>query len=385
MSQTGQSSGLQLGRIGGVPLILTWSWALVAVFLVWIYLPSLARAWPDVPDSARLVMVLGLVACLFVSVLVHELAHGLAGRAVGVRPREYVMTFWGGHTSFDQPMPRPAALAVISASGPVANLALAGAVYLAGLLANPAAPLAGQRPSYLVLVASFAIWINLFVGIFNLIPGAPLDGGGLVEALVWAATGRRQRGLMAAGVTGLVTAVGIVVWGVWRQTQSAGYESALWPVLIALLVGQGAYAALRQGRALDRFEAFSVAGLSMAAVALPQSTNLAGAQATLAGGGQATWVVVTDSQGQPCGVISPQAMAAVPADQRAELSLDAVMQALPGPWAVDQAAKGLDALRALAIPAQQVAYLPVVSGREVVGVLEMAKVRRIAGIGQASP
>ena len=189
------------------------------------------------------VVALGFVVLLFASVLVHELAHGLMARARGQQPREFVLTLWGGHTAFGGATPTPASSALIAVVGPIANLLLA-----AGFLAVAQ----GVETNSLVgLLVWSGCLTNAFVGLFNLVPGLPLDGGFLLEAAVWAVTKNRHTGTVAAGWVGRVVAVGVFAWALVLplvQGRQPEIYDVVWAALIGAFLWSGASAAVRGGR-----------------------------------------------------------------------------------------------------------------------------------------
>ena len=133
------------------------------------------------------------------SVLCHEAAHAVVARRCGYAVERVVVNLWGGHTAFSTPAPSPGRSALVSISGPIANalLALAGWALLGTV---------GYDVPWLLLSA----WTlsNAFVAVFNLLLGLPLDGGYLVDALVWRVTGRRSAGMIAAGWGGRIVTLG---------------------------------------------------------------------------------------------------------------------------------------------------------------------------------
>ena len=147
---------------------------------------------------------LAFAVLLGLSVLVHELAHAGAARAFGWQVREIRLTLMGGHTTFDAAREAPGRSALVSLAGPAANLVLAllGAILLGSL--DP-----GGLPRLVVELVTTA---NLLVGAFNLLPGLPLDGGRVVESLVWAVTGSETRGTVVAAWCGRVISVLVVLW-----------------------------------------------------------------------------------------------------------------------------------------------------------------------------
>lgn len=158
---TARSPGWRIGRVGSAPLYLAPSWLVVAAILTVVFLPTV-RAWaPELSGIAAVGAALCFPLGLFVSVLAHELAHGAMATALKVQVREYVVTFWGGHTSFSAGTLTPGSSAAISFAGPLANLVLGG---LGWILLQP---MSAGLPA--VIVASLT-WSNLVVAAFTCFP-----------------------------------------------------------------------------------------------------------------------------------------------------------------------------------------------------------------------
>jgi Zn-dependent protease len=346
-----KSQGFTVGRIGGAPVILTWSWILVALILTSAYRPQLERVMD--PGQA-LAVAAGFVLLLFGSVFLHELAHGWAATRRGIGVREYALTFFGGHTAFTRPMPSPGVSAWVAVAGPAANAALAAAFWVA-YQALPAGV-----PGMLAYSAAFA---NAFVGAFNLVPALPLDGGALLEALAWRISGKRAVGSVVAGWVGVAAGVALMGWGVVRSRQS--WSDALWPFLIGVFVAQGAWASVRRGKSTLKADAVTLAGLVRPAAAVPHDAMIAAAIPLLA---KVPFGIVTE-RGNPVGYVDGTALGAVPERLRAETPVDAVMVALPRGAALDSSLTGVDLLTAVAPYAQTAPLLPVLDGRRVVGVV----------------
>ncbi|MDR3202383.1 MAG: site-2 protease family protein, partial [Bifidobacteriaceae bacterium] len=277
------SRGFTIGRIGGSPVVVTWSWLIVAALLTTLYQSQLAEAM----GTGRAIGIAGaFVALLFGSVFLHELAHGWAARRRGIGVREYALTFFGGHTAFTRTMPNPGAAGLVAFAGPAANAALAVGF---GLLERAlpdglAAALSGS-----------AAWANGFVAVLNLIPALPLDGGALLEAAVWRLTGRRASGTLAAGWVGVAAGGGLALWGM----ASAGrdWTGSIWWVIVGLWVAEAAWSSVKAARGSAALEAVAVAGLARPAAALDHRAPVIAALPALTG---KQYVVVTE-RGLPVG------------------------------------------------------------------------------------
>ena len=198
-----RSKGIVIGRVAGAPVIVTRSWFLAAIVLTILFLPTVQGLAPHLGAGAYLVAFV-FVLLLFGSVFLHEAAHALVARARGQNVTELAITIWGGHTAYTGGLGRPLDGFLVAVVGPLTNLVLAGGFWVA-FQASPVM----NVPTLLLWAGAVS---NAFVGVFNLLPGLPLDGGQILESLVWAVTGKRNRGTIAAGWVGRVVAVGVLLW-----------------------------------------------------------------------------------------------------------------------------------------------------------------------------
>lgn len=338
-------ASVRLGTIAGAPVRLSWSWLLIAAVITLAFGPQIQRALPAIGGGAYAVA-LGYAVLLALSVLVHEAAHALTGRAFGQRTEEIALTLWGGHTQFRSPSARPLDTVLTAMAGPAANLVLAGLAHLAAR--------AVPGPSVPALLLEVTVWANLLLAAFNALPGTPLDGGRMVESAVWAATGSRARGVEAAGWAGRVVAVGVLA-AVLGPPTLAGRAPDLFVVLlvawVALTLWRGADDAVRHGRWSRRLETLRLEQVEAPAIALPEHLSVAEALAQADGGRRA--VVAVDGAGRPRGVLDLTAAAGLTPARRTTTALAAVAVAL-APEAVlvrdDVPAAGPDLAARLADP-----------------------------------
>ncbi|KRD45397.1 peptidase M50 [Cellulomonas sp. Root930] len=323
-----RSSGWVIGRAVGAPIILAPSWLIAAVVLTLIFAPTV-RARSENLGGLVYVVALGFVVLLFASVLVHELAHGLMARARGQQPREFVLTLWGGHTAFGGATPTPGSSALIAVVGPIANLVLAGG-FLAVAQGVDARSLVG------LLVWSGCL-TNAFVGLFNLVPGLPLDGGYLLEAAVWGATKNRHTGTVAAGWVGRIVAVLVFGWALLLplalNRQPEIYD-VVWGALIGAFLWSGGSAAVRGGRTQKAVGLITVGSVGRRAIGVGHTESLAHAGALAASAG-AEEVVILSPDGRPAAYVDRAAAASVPPDAAGTTPVTAVAVPLPGGAVVD--------------------------------------------------
>ena len=181
--------------------------ALVTLGVLWVVLyaqlaSELAwRGWWVAP-------VLVTVTCVafLASVVAHELAHAMVARALGLPVTAVTVFHLGGMTQLGRDPEQPRDEALVAAAGPLVNLLAAGVLLVVGIGL-------GAR-TLLGSTLVFLGYLNGTIGVFNLLPGHPLDGGALLRSAVWAVTGDALRALRLTGVLGQALGGAMVVGGV---------------------------------------------------------------------------------------------------------------------------------------------------------------------------
>ena len=203
--------GWQLLKIGGIPLRIQPSWLFAVVLFTVIFQSDYAAsAEVDVGRSWGLGLLTTLL--LFTSVLLHELGHALMALREGVKVLSITLFHLGGIARVERECPTPLGNLRIAAAGPLVSLLLALVMFLGAGALSPEQPLLS---TLLTQVAS----LNLVLGLFNLLPGLPLDGGLILKALVWKISGSRERGVQVASASGRALSILMIVLGgliLWR-------------------------------------------------------------------------------------------------------------------------------------------------------------------------
>ncbi|HKX68864.1 MAG TPA: site-2 protease family protein [Intrasporangium sp.] len=369
--------GWRIGSIAGSPVYIARSWPVIAVVIIAVFGPALGR--PDRGASYGYLVAAGYALLLLVSVLVHEAAHALAARARGHSVGRIVADVWGGHTVYDATRSTPGTTALVAVVGPVSNLALAAVAWAVE------AGVTNEAASTLLVIVARA---NFLVGLFNLLPGLPLDGGQIVSALVWRLTGRKGSGLVAAGWLGRVMAAGTVLWFVGRpllEGEGIAMFEVVWPVAIAFFLWQGATQAIRAG-AIHDATAGPVQDVLEPVVLLP-ATATVGEVGELARGSRTSsaWLVATDERGWPFGLLDPAAAAEVPAATRATTPLRAVVTSQPADWvvALDTDAVLTDLVREMSERNLPVTVVLDATTRRVLGIATADRVNEVVGAALA--
>jgi Zn-dependent protease/CBS domain-containing protein len=226
-------TGWRIGSLFGIPLLIDYSWFIILALATREYASSYRLWGPALSWSAGFAIAL----LLFASVLLHELGHSLAAISQGIKVNSITLFLFGGVASIDSESKTPGQAFQVAIAGPLVSFAL----FLILGLGSQVLP----QNSLQALIAERIALINLVLGLFNLIPGLPLDGGQVLKAAIWKITGSRFTGVRWAAKTGQVLGWLAVAFGVSVCLLARVY-GGLWIALIGLF-------AIRNARAYSRF------------------------------------------------------------------------------------------------------------------------------------
>jgi Zn-dependent protease/CBS domain-containing protein len=229
---------ISLGRIFGIPIGLDYSWFLIFALMTWTlavsYFPAEFSNWP----TAQYWVVGAVTAVmLFVSVLLHELGHSVIAIRYKVPVRNITLFVFGGVSQITKEPPSAGAEFLIAIAGPIVSFALAGLFTLAQQAFGSIAPL--------FAVVKYLAYINGVLGLFNLIPGFPLDGGRVFRAIVWGATHNLRRSTIIAANVGRFIAFGFILVGVW-QLLIGNFGGGIWIAFIGWFLESAASSQIHQ-------------------------------------------------------------------------------------------------------------------------------------------
>ncbi len=325
----------------GVPVFLMPSWFLLAGLLVVVLSPSLVvslGATQAYAVTASFAVLLGL------SVLLHELGHCVVARAFDLPVRSITITFLAGFTEIVRPPQTPGREYAVAVAGPMVSLLLAG-VGVGVLPLFDDGSVAGRVALNLALT-------NGLIGVINLLPGLPLDGGRVLRAVIWRVSGDADRATVVAAWSGRI--VGLVVLPVVLLVvlPLTGYgDTGPTSIVFAALLGGYVYglatAALKRARVVSRWPSLRARALARPALAVPADLPLAEAvrRANAAG---LRGLVVVDSANRPEMVVSEAAVIATPEARRPWVAVGTLARRLEPGLVLDADLAGealLDALR----------------------------------------
>lgn len=314
---------LRVGSVAGADVLVSGSWFLVAALIAVLVAPRIEQVEPGL-GGWKYVAGFAFAVILYLSVLLHEASHAWMARRQGHQVSSITLHFLGGMTAVEGEARTARQEFWIAVVGPLTSLGVGAAAFAAwfvtpdGLLQVGVEGLAGA---------------NLLIGLLNLLPALPLDGGRVLKASVWQVSGNMHRGTLVAGWAGRLLALVALGWPLYQQAIFATpplLVDYLIAVVIAVFLWSGATAAIMQARLRSRLPRLVGRTLARRAVAVPEDTPLAAA-VDRAQEARAGSIVTLDAAGRPTGVVNESALLAVPQERRPWMPVSAVARALePG-------------------------------------------------------
>ena len=348
--------GIVVARPFGIPVYVSPYWFIIAGVFIIIYANDLSSS---LSGSTRYVVAAAFVVLLYLSVLVHELSHSVVARGYGLPVRRILLYPLGGISEIEREAPTPGREFAVAGAGPALSLALGAAGW--GLVQLVPYGVTGAVIRQLMVA-------NVLVGLFNLLPGLPLDGGRMLRAVIWKITKKPTTATIAAAWVGRILALGVLAIPFFSGSLAGGdIVSTLWAVVIAGFMWTGASQSIKATRFRERLPALQARRLARKAISVPAGTPLAEAirQADEAG---ARAVVVVDHDSKPIAIVNEAAVMATPPQRRPWVDAGSMARTIDPGLILSADLQGmalLDAIRRA--PATE--YLLVDSTGQVVGVL----------------
>ncbi len=328
--------GWLLGRVRGIPVYLGRSWPIIAIGVIVLFGPTVPLRGSAL---ARYGVAAAYAVLLLFSVLAHEAGHAVVARRVGARVDRIVADLWGGHTVYDSEGVRPGTGALVAVAGPAANLLVAGLAWV--LVQVTTVPVVD-------LLVGAMLFTNVFVAGFNLLPGLPLDGGYVVDSLVWAVTGSRGTGMFVAGWMGRLVTLGVAAWFVlvpYVRGEGLSLTGMVWVGLIGGFLWVGASQAIAAGRTRRGLEGVQVGQILRPVVVVPAHASGASVASGFAATPGAQYAVILGPDGIARGFADLDAMRSVPVDRLADVpAMSFLVAGAPGWVVVAEPTDGIEAV-----------------------------------------
>ncbi|MBM7506241.1 Zn-dependent protease [Nocardioides salarius] len=358
---------LKVGTIAGSDVLVSSSWFLVAGLIAVLVAPLVDDVQPGL-GSLKYLAGAAFAVLLYGSVLLHEASHAVVARRFGFTISSITLHFLGGMTSIEGEARRPREEFLIAVVGPLTSIA----VGLVALAVHPFTP-----DGLLLLAVEGLIFANLLVGVLNLVPGLPLDGGRVLKSAVWGITGNMHRGTVVAGWGGRATAVAVLVWPLVQEPLTGARPDLLdfaLVLVIAVFLWSGATAAMTSARLRARLPRLVARDLARRTVSVPAELPLAEA-VRRANEAQAGGIVTLDPSGRPVGLVSEAALLATPQERRPWVPASSVARTLEAGLRLPLGITGEELVRAItSTPSAE--YLLVHPDESIYGVLATDDVDR---------
>lgn len=361
---------LRVFRIRGIPISIHVSWLVIYGLITWTlavgYFP---RTLPGLPAAAYWANGLLAGLLLFVSVLLHELSHSLVALAQGLAVRGITLHVFGGVSHLEDEAPSPRAEFLIAVVGPLTSFAIAAVLW-----GVAAVGLVG--PAWARAVVSYLVLVNLAVGVFNLVPGFPLDGGRLLRAALWAWKGSLGRATYRASRVGVFFAFALMALG-FVQIFVGNLVGGFWMLLIGMFLRGAAdtsYSQTALREALGRLPVREIMTREVITVA-PDATVEQLADHFWAH--HVTSFPVVD-QGTVRGIASVQQVHEVPREQRMQRQVRALMHPVADDLVVGPGDSVFDALAKAT--RNKIGRVAVVEDSRLVGYLSLKDITHVLAL-----
>ncbi len=360
-------NGFSLGKWLGIEVTVDRSWFIIALLLAWSFYTLFEVTFTEIARAAAILLGLGTAILFFVSVVLHELSHSLMARRLGIPVEGITLFIFGGVTKTSQESRSAREEFAIAVVGPITSIGLAGVFWSLVNLTGDVLP-ATVRYGF-----GHLGWINLALGVFNMLPGFPLDGGRVLRSFIWQITGSMDRATKAATTGGKVIASLLIGLGLLEVF--GGNLGGLWYAAIGWFLFSAAAVSGQQMIIRRLFEGMVAADvMSPRLVALSTGTTVQEAVDDYFLRFDHSAFPVHDDEGTTSGILTLRAVRQVPRDQWPIIQVWSVMTRLDDApkVAVDAA---LEEVMHLLDESEEHRVL-VMNGREVVGIITSRDVAR---------
>jgi Zn-dependent protease len=362
-----ESGNITIGHVWGIPIRINPSMFLILGLLTWSLASNLLpMAYPEMSDAGRWLTALVTAVIFLASILFHELAHAYVARRNGIPVQSVTLYIFGGIAQLGGKAKSPGVEFAVAAAGPVSSFFLAAIFYSVNQVV--------ADRSYLGASTWWLTSINIVLGLFNLLPGYPLDGGRILESVVWAITREQSTAVRIAAGAGQVIAFGLMALGA-LQILRGDLFSGIWTIAIGLILRSAAIAerqAFLQQSQLAGTPVSRVMGI-VQEPSVPSGLSVQQlVEQHILGQGQGSFIVTAD--GNPVGVLTLRDVTRVPRPEWAQTTTGDIMTPLVELPRVRPQDELLSAIQLM--DANQLLHVPVFENGRLAGLLTRDEVIR---------
>jgi Zn-dependent protease/predicted transcriptional regulator len=361
-------NSFRLFTIRGIEVGIHYSWLFIFGLLTWSLAVGVFPYQPGVhrlPELEYWILAAITTVLMFGSVLIHELAHSFVALARGLRPRSITLFIFGGVSNLSGDAKDAATEFLVAIVGPLTSFVLAGIAFVVAVVIDE------PRTD---LVASYLVYINVVLGLFNLVPGFPLDGGRVLRAVLWRTTGSVRRATEWAANVGKLVAWGMFAVGLVYLVFIGDFITGIWLAAIAWFLNNAASNSVQQLVFETRLAHVSAADLvAHDSTTVPPgiSVNQLITEYLLPSHRRA---VAVGDNGRLVGIVTVGDVMRVPPQQRDWVTVAHVMSGRDGLLTIRADTRAQDAVELL--DERNLEQIPVMDGDRFVGLLTRADVLR---------
>jgi Zn-dependent protease len=357
MAQPAQGSGIRIGEIFGIPIYLHPSWFIIFLLITLSLRTQFTSQHPGWSNAQHWALGIITSVLFFASVVFHELSHSVIALRYRIPVKSITLFVFGGVSSIERDASSAKQEFNIAIAGPLSSLFLAGCFWLVSHYWH------GNE-----MVSSAAMWlagINLLLGLFNLVPGFPLDGGRILRGITWGVTGDFAKATRIASNAGRIFAYVMILIGVW-EALNGNWVGGLWTAFIGWFLLSAAQESIAQVTIRNTFTGVRAEDIMTRDIpTVPRDISLEEYLQEVLRTGRRCHIVT--GAGRPVGLVTLHAVRTVPREEWGVTSIQAVMLPLDKLHSASPDEPALGVLERM--QSEDINQMPVISDGQIVGMI----------------
>ena len=358
-------SSIRLFKILGIEVRLDYSWfiifALFSYYLGFYYLPAVV---PGVNIGLLIIVTILTVILLFFSVLFHEMSHSLIARRFGIPVNRISLFIFGGMAQIEKEADSPGAEFLMAIAGPISSFFLAIIFGIIWAFTRDIA-IIGEPARYLTI-------INIVLGVFNLLPGYPLDGGRVLRSVIWKATNNIQKATFVAAIIGRVIGFAIIGLGIYFLF-TGNFLNGVWLAFIGWFLQSSAWMGYRQLVLETSIKGIKVADvMNQDLITVPDEITVQELVDEFFFKHRYGRFPVVNSNGCFIGVISLHDIKAFPKEKWVDIQVGDIVKSYTADEVVGADMEVSEAIKKMTV--KRSGHLVIISGQKVVGIITKSDV-----------
>jgi Zn-dependent protease len=357
MAQPAQGSGIRIGAIFGIPIYLHPSWFIIFLLITLSLRTQFTSQHPGWSNAQHWALGIITSALFFASVVFHELSHSIVALRYRIPVKSITLFVFGGVSSIERDASSAKQEFNIAIAGPLSSLFLAGCFWLVSHYWH------GNE-----MVSSAAMWlagINLLLGLFNLVPGFPLDGGRILRGITWAITGNFAKATQIASNAGRIFAYLMILIGVW-EALNGNWVGGLWTAFIGWFLLSAAQESIAQIAIRNTFTGVRAEDIMSRDIpTVARDISLEEYLHEVLRTGRRCHIVT--GAGRPVGLITLHAVKNIPREDWGSTSIQAVMLPLDKLHAASPDEPAMGVLERM--QSEDINQMPVIADGQIVGMI----------------